>query len=500
MSSNLKNTSFGKDLAFYFPSKLIPAALTFVLVILLTHSLAPEEYGYYVVILAYAAIADTLASAWMRQSILRYYPEYLAESIPEHFQRNAVYILLIASILTGAISAVTMKFVGYPTSLIALMLCVLLTLTAFNYLTTIYQSSRLSGNYAVVTLLQSAVQALFVLVFVYLGRFGYQFAVLAVSSGYFCGIVYMLLRRKQTRLALMPFWASLDIKLAQKLLKYGVPMSLWVLCFLLLFQANRVIIGALRSQEEVGIYASTYDLINGSISLVMTPFLLASHPAIMQLWARDGNADAIEQLLKRVIRYLLLISLPILVLSVIVNNHLFSAVFGPGYGVEGWVVPVLVATSLIGGFSMYAHKGLEVTNRTYLMLIVAVVTVAINIGLNVLFVGKYGYQAAALVALFSYSFYMFAVYWFSRKYIRIYLASRVIIHITIANGVAILATWIVVQFLPNILGSLSGILLTVTLFTLVYLTMLMATGELDMERRELISRLRSIRAGQGLSI
>ena len=500
MLSHQGDRSLLRDLVYYFPSKLIPAGLSFLLVIVLTHSLAPEEYGYYAIILAYVGIADTLASAWMRQSILRYYPEYVSQGRTHYFQRHALSILLMASVTAGVVSSTAMWLTGYATAQIVLMLCVLLTLIPFNFLITLYQSSRLSNKYAVVTLLQSGVQMLWILAFVYVGRLGYQFAVLAVSAGYLIGIVYVFFLRKRTQLTLMPSWTRLDIKLAKKLLVYGIPMALWVLCFQLLLQANRVIIGQLRSQEEVGIYASTYDLINGSISLIMTPFLLAVHPVIMQLSARNGNVVAIEQLLMRVVRYLLLLGSAILLLSAIVNNHLFALVLGPGYGVEGWVVPVLVAASLVGGISMYSHKGLEVTNRTLLMLGVAAVTVAMNVVLNVLLVDRFGYQASATIALFSYLFYMLASYRFSKKYIRIHVSPHVVVHIVIADGLAFLAIWSMLRLLPDVLGSLGGILLIVLLFSLVYLATLVMVGELNAKRRVLISRIHRLRAARAVPI
>jgi O-antigen/teichoic acid export membrane protein len=270
-------------------------------------------------------------------------------------------------------------------------------------------------------------------------------------------------------------------------------MSVWVLCFQMLFLANRLIIGSLRSLEEVGIYASAYDLINGSLSLIITPFLLAAHPIMLQLWARTHERTVIEELIERIFRYLLLLFAPIFFFSLTINKELFF-VLGRGFGIKGWVVPVLIAGVFCGGFSMYVHKGLEIAKRTGIMMGVAALTAFLNVTLNLSLVGQYGYAAAAVVALISYVFYMVVVYSFSRQYVRLRIPWKSVFRICVAGGSAGVCLWLVKHtMIITIIGSALTIGLSILLFSGIYLIMLIVSGELMAERQQfmaIVSRYR----------
>ncbi|MBA7678252.1 lipid II flippase MurJ [subsurface metagenome] len=320
---------------------------------------------------------------------------------------------------------------------------------------------------------------------------------MAFAAGYLGGELYIYIYRKKTGIYFKPSMRHFDWELSRKLLRYGLPMSVWIISFQLLFLANRLIISSMRSNKEVGIYASSYDLINGSLSLMMTPFLLASHPIIMQLWAQAHERTEIEQLIKRVLRYLLLLCIPIFIFSLVVNEELLAFVLGQGFGIEGWIVPVLVAGVICSGFSMYAHKGLEIAERTKVMLGVAVITVCLNIVLNLIFIKRFGYPAAAIMALFSYLFYMFVVYRFSRRYLRLRFSLKSCFRIAIASGISGVCLWIVKQYTRDALTSSAfSIIVTILLFGCVYLLILNISGELSTEIKKLLKIIKRYRSSQ----
>jgi len=484
------------DLLSYVPSKLVSAILGFILLIVLTHSLTPDEFGLYATIVAIVNLSDTLVSAWLRQSILRFYPDYQVEGKAREFQEKALLLVVLAMPIVGLVTGGVMLALGYRPEQTIVALGVLFAQTIFTYLTTLYQSKRLSRNYAEVTLIQSVVQIVWVLSLVYLGRGGYILAVLGFAAGYLSGGLYILLNRAKTNIHISLSLRNLDWVLNRNLLAYGLPMSIWFLCFQLLFLANRLIIGSLRSYEEVGIYASAYDLINGSLSLMMTPFLLAAHPIILQLWAQTHERAVIEGLIKSISRYLLLLFLPLFFFSLVVNEELFF-VLGRGFGIKGWVVPVLIASSFCSAFTMYIHKGLEIAKRTQIMMGVAILTAFLNVMLNLLLVGQYGYAGSAIISLASYAFYMAAVYGFSRRYLRFRIPWKSVCRIIFAGGSAGLCLWLGKKaMMATLFSSPLGIGLSVLLYSVVYLVTLLLSGELAPEFQQFLAVINRNQSGQ----
>jgi O-antigen/teichoic acid export membrane protein len=210
----------------------------------------------------------------------------------------------------------------------------------------------------------------------------------------------------------------------------------------------------------------------------MTPFLLAAHPIILQLWAQTHNHAVIEELIKRIFRYLLLLCAPIFFFSLTVNEELFF-VLGRGFGIKGWVVPVLVAGVFCGGLSMYVHKGLEIAKRTGVMMGVAALTAFLNVMLNLLLVGQYGYAASAVVTLISYVFYIVVAYRFSRQYVRPLIPWKSVFRICVAGGSAGICLWLIKQAITTTtIDSALRIGLGILLSSGIYLIVLIVSGEL----------------------
>lgn len=470
-------SQLSRDLINYIPSKIIPALVGLAVVIILSHRLSPDGYGRYAAILAIARLTNVMAFGWLRQSILRYYPEYQVHGANKIFQEKIMGILIQISIFSSLVASGVMLLLGFNINELGVMLGVLISLTIYDYLITLFQSRRFSRRYAFVSIMQSIMQILWIICFIYLLRQGYHFALLAFSAGYICAIVYIIATSKQTDIFLRFKIRHGDYDFLKKILLYGVPMSIWLLSFQMIFQANRLIIRSLRSNAEVGIYSSAYDLINGSLSLLMTPFLLAAHPIIMQIWAQKKDHCEIEALLTRVLRYLALLFVPFFFFSLALRENLF-VILGEGYGVEGWVVPIIVAGAFSGQFSMYSHKGLEVAARTGIMFGVGMFTAFLNILFNLLFVGKYGYQASAIIMLASYIFYSTVIYIFSRRYIKLRFPWKSILLIGIAGCVS---TIFLIGILELINKNLFGIILSGLIGIFVYIALLIFMGELDSE-------------------
>jgi O-antigen/teichoic acid export membrane protein len=491
--------SITKDLLFYVPSKLVPAILAVILVIVLTHSLTPNEYGKYAAVLAIINLSDAFVTSWLRQSILRFYPEYQVKDRTLEFQKNVLVLLVTATVVVFMVLSLVMSALGYHLLQIVLALGVSFAQILFSYLTTLYQSTRLSRDYALVTLIQSIVQLTVAFGLVFIIQGGYFFAVMAVGSGYAGAVFYIFLQRIKTDIHFSLEIRQFDWPLAKKSFSYGLPMSVWFLSFQMLFLANRLIIASLRSYDEAGIYSSAYDLINGSLSLMMTPFLLAAHPIIMQLWAQSQDRTAIEELIQRIVRYLLILCVPIFAFSLIINEELFAVFLGQGFIISGWVVPVLVAAVFCAQFSMYFHKGLEIAERTRSMMSVAMFCAGLNIGLNLLFIGKYGYPTAAVSALLSYLIYTVIVYSLSRRYVRVRLSWGSVARVMTAAAFACISLGIGKHVLTAIVSNLLiWIMISIFFFTCIYLLVLNFLGELTAEKRRLYVLVRRRLWGRGI--
>ena len=104
---------------------------------------------------------------------------------------------------------------------------------------------------------------------------------------------------------------------------------------------------------------------------------------------------------------------------------------------------------------MFAHKGLEVMEKTRVMLVLVAVCVSLNILLNLVFVPRYGYQAAAVTTLVSFLAYPLLVYRASRDALPWAVPWRTLATVTVASVI----TGVVLAILRGFLRVPAGVIL-----------------------------------------
>src|SRR5687768_2803258 len=62
--------------AVYLLARGLPGMIAFLAIPIYTRMLAPEQYGRYVLAVAYATLCNALLYNWIRAGLLRYFPAY----------------------------------------------------------------------------------------------------------------------------------------------------------------------------------------------------------------------------------------------------------------------------------------------------------------------------------------------------------------------------------------------------------------------------------------
>lgn len=481
-----RGSSLMRDLLLYSLSKAAPAVMALAAVSLLTNTLSPEQYGKFALIVAFGRLGDSLGFGWLRQSTLRYYQE-LRESVTSRS------IVPLVGVLTGIViglqlivSLVVLHFFQLGTVAIVIAALVPPCLTLFNLLATVLQARCEPKRFAAVAILQSTFYVVGLLALIHSGEASFLTAVLIFSGSYFIGAVSAVwwsgglrsLREKKEK-----YW---DRSIAGQLVSYGIPMSIWLVAFQFIFFSNRFIIQAFRSSGEVGIYSSAHEIFNGSVSLLMTPLLLAAHPIIMREWGVSRDLHSVEKIVGQCVR-LLVVGGGAIVLAVLAGaGGLISSVLGKGFGVDKWVGSLLVLSAVLSQAGMYAHKGLELAGNTGTMARIAVTCVLINLALTVGGLQLLGLLGVALAAVMTYMLYIVLSLVQSWRIVKIRISmSQMVKIIGVIAGLA----GGVLYFSPE--GGLGFIALGLCVMT--YIVLMLALGVLKTETQALGTWMKEFR-------
>jgi O-antigen/teichoic acid export membrane protein len=197
---------------------------------------------------------------------------------------------------------------------------------------------------------------------------------------------------------------------------YGFPLIGWFLGIFLLNLSDRYFIQAYQGSAQVGIYSSNYNLVLGIFNLIAAPIISAAHPIIMKTASSDNvDKGQLPDIIKSFSRYYLFVSIPIFIFMSILAKNIVTVFLGVEYR-EGYVIiPIILFGYFAWNFAMYGHKGLELEEKTKIMLFFVFICALCNVALNFLFVPLFGYVGAAVTSLIGLTLYPVLVYFGSRK-------------------------------------------------------------------------------------
>jgi len=407
-SKDLNRTLF-RDGFYYFLSKVIPGLMGFLSVLVFVRLLGVEQYGRYAVIFAFVMAWASALSGWLSQGILRFQSQW-HEPDAASFFRSTMLGTVLSAIAGFVFLGTAMLVLGIEKGWSLLVPLILLCgLIAYIVAIARFQASLQSRKVLWLEITRAVLCFLIPVALLVLTRTrDYRLLLLGIAMGYWLPLASWFLFRERPRsnraTRLYKQWAE-SRRVLGEIWRFGWPVAVWLLCQQGLLVSDRYFLQRFSGYADAGVYASMYDVIVRSFSLIFMPVTLAIHPLVMNLWNSGNRADALRAIRSGVI-YQLLLFIPIAVGLFSLSPLMTRLVLGR----QNPVATALVLPLTMGGFlwqvCLLSHKPLELLCQTKRMLGGIVLALAINIGGNWLLVPRYGYRAAAYLTIASASAYL----------------------------------------------------------------------------------------------
>lgn len=209
---------------------------------------------------------------------------------------------------------------------------------------------------------------------------------------------------------------------------FNLPLVPHYLSQIILSSADRIMIGRMVGESEAGIYGLAY-----SVSMVMTLFSTALGQTIspwMYQKIRDNKICEISS-----IAYPSMIIIAGVNLMLILFAPEIIRLFAPRQYYEAiWVIPpIAMSVYFMYIYDMFAKFAFYYEKTGYIML-ASVAGASLNILLNWIFIGKYGYMAAGYTTLVCYAIYAIAHYVMMRIVCRKYIGNETVYDLRILLG------------------------------------------------------------------
>jgi O-antigen/teichoic acid export membrane protein len=372
--------------------------LSFGFSVLIVRQLGVQDYGQYAAVLAFSAMFAIVGDLGLSPYAVRRIAQW--RDMPDGVQRadelygNVLLLRLLLALLASALMIAAAWLTGRPP--------VMLGAIAFSTLGTLLYAVQGTSDAVLAGFerldLSAAARVLNQLVFVLAGG-----VVLWLGLGYYGLILANLLG-----VALMAAicWRSargLGVRPARAaarnwpaLLRASLPFGMIGFALGLSYKFDSVLLNVFRGDLETGYYNAAYNLVFSTVML-SNVINTSLYPSLAR--RAVGAPHELPAIYERVLRYLLVLALPIAlgtwVLADQIVPFLFRAQYLPAVAalrIVIWVVPLMFASEFLGYVIVIAGNERRVARAL-------IVSTALNIVVNLILVPRFGFRAAAVMTV-----------------------------------------------------------------------------------------------------
>lgn len=255
----------------------------------------------------------------------------------------------------------------------------------------VLQGQERLGTFALVRLATTAVAGALGLLSLVLTRELIALVVWPLAMGLLVDawLVWVTVRRLKVRL--VPgepaVWAAL--------VRGALPFLIGAVAVQLIANADAVIIGSIRGEAQLGMYAAAY-LVAGQLLFLWVPIAAAVYPRLASLH-QSGSRFAMA--LQELTGALGLIVLPFCIGAAVLAEHVVRTLYGQRYPEVAPLLAILLAMPAIGFYNVALQHGLNAAGRQRVVMRVSLAAAGISVVANLVVVSTIGLTGAAVTAV-----------------------------------------------------------------------------------------------------
>jgi O-antigen/teichoic acid export membrane protein len=207
------------------------------------------------------------------------------------------------------------------------------------------------------------------------------------------------------------------MSLYKSILSKSLPMMLSGIMVLLLNWTDVIMLGIMRTEDEVGIYNAAFK-IGFMVMIVISTFNVIIIPKMSELFHK-GNLIELKKVVNQTTRLVTLLTLPLVIFLIVFGKFILSY-FGPDF-IKGYNVLIIITiASLYNTACGNGDQIMNFSNNQNTLMKLSVSALVLNIILNVFFIKQFGIEGAAFSSLLSTIFFNTALVLFIKNKLGFY--------------------------------------------------------------------------------
>ena len=391
--NKVKSNGFFYHSKNYLIAEFFNKGIVFLTIPIFTYLLSPEDYGVISIYAAIISIFIVFMGLNFHTSVARRYHED-TNDFDAFFGSNITFLTLLNIILILVFFLLKEYLATFFAidSHIFFIAIIVSSLSIFMQIELSYlQTSQQSKKYVTILVIRNILLTIGAIIWIYILEdnkyLGKVYSELIIMS-----IIFIFVIRDLLKIAKFNF----DKKYIKYSLSYGIPLIPHTLSGLILLQADRIIINQISGSYETGLYSFAFN-----VGMIMSVFVTSFNNAWIPIFYKDLKENAYSKIQNASNKYVKIIFIVTLVL-ILFSKEIVMIMADEKYYDALEIVPIIIlGFTMVYLYTLYANYAFY-RKKTGLISLFTFIAGVINVGLNYLFVPKYGYVAAAWTTLFSY--------------------------------------------------------------------------------------------------
>ncbi len=397
--------TLARQLSHFLGGNIIGLLLSLVSFPILTRLLDQSHYGILVLVNTTMSLAVAVAKGGTSEAIVRFYGDYAGSPAQLRVFTSTVLVTRgIQAVVAVAVYLIALYlvflFAGLePVALTAFLIMAPyvairpLGIVPLNY----FRATGLSVRYNVVSIVDKAATVVLSIL-----------ALLLISNSLNSYFGAMLVAETLVTVALL-WWLfsnyefsprAMSWELGRTLLAFGLPLAATEIGYLLLAYADRYLLAALSSSEELAVYSVGYNLPSYVNDAVVFSLSYAIIPLYTDIFRQRGT-EAVTEFLNKTLHYYIGGMLLACAGYAAVAHDLIRWLASDKYAGSASFSPIVLFSLMLMGSNYITYAGLYLHKKSRVILAIMIASVMVNVIANFALIPRFGATGAAYATLLA---------------------------------------------------------------------------------------------------
>ena len=373
--------------------KIFRMAVTLSVGVYVARYLGPERFGVLSYAMSFVVLFSALSSLGLSGILVRELVNFPKKR--DELLGTAFILKLSGSGLVLILLSITLYFMGddRQSNLMIFIIAAGLIFQSFNVIQFYFEAKVLSKYFVFAQFVSIILVSIAKLIFIWMGLSLIYFALAVLIESLILAIGLSVVYFKQK---LNIFDWNPRLKVAVGLLKDSWPLILSATAISIYMRIDQVMIKHMLNTEAVGQYAAAVRLSEAwyFVPMVITASLF---PAILN--AKKVSQELYYKRLQKLHDLLIWIAIPAMIFISLFAGNIVAMLYGKQFAASGTILSLHIWASVFVFVGVIRGKWFVAENLTKCVLIITLFGAVVNIGLNCLFIPRFGTIGAAMATL-----------------------------------------------------------------------------------------------------